>query len=175
MFVYNFKINDNFIFKIILTFIILISVIILIISSLNLFKNTKYEITANTLNTNKRLIVDNNNYTNILKEVYNNINSYIGYEINFSGYVYRTQNMKSNEFVLARDMLINSDNQSVVVGFLCTSDNAKNYQNGTWVNISGNIIKGYYHDQIPVIEVSKIKKTKAPENAFVYPPDMSNI
>ena len=42
-------------------------------------------------------------------------------------------------------MLINSDSQSVVVGFLCTHENAKEFKNGTWVNVTGKIIKGYYH------------------------------
>lgn len=83
--------------------------------------------------------------------------------------------MKDNEFVLARDMLINSDSQSVVVGFLCTSDNAKNFKNGTWVNVSGSIVKGYYHNQIPVIEINQIEETKKPEDAFVYPPDGTYI
>ena len=83
--------------------------------------------------------------------------------------------LKDNEFVLARDMLINSDSQSVVVGFLCTVDNAKDFKDGTWVNVSGSIIKGYYHDQIPVIDISEIKEVSKPEDSFVYPPDRTYI
>ena len=72
-------------------------------------------------------------------------------------------------------MLINSDSQSVVVGFLCSYDKAKDLKNGTWVNISGKIIKGYYHDEIPVIDINTIKETSKPEEEYVYPPDTSYI
>ena len=174
MIVYNFKVNGNIIFKSILIFIVVIALIILVISSSNLLKNTKFKV-EDTIETNNIVKIDTNNYTNILEEVYNNVDTYVGQNISFTGYVYRLYDMKDNEFVLARDMLINSDSQSVVVGFLCSANNAKKFKDGTWVNVSGSIIKGYYHNQIPVIEISEIKETKAPEDAFVYPPNNTYI
>ena len=72
-------------------------------------------------------------------------------------------------------MLINSDSQSVVVGFLCTHDKAKTFEDGTWVNVSGKIVKGYYHNQIPVIEITDIQTTTKPDESFVYPPDDTYI
>lgn len=174
MFIYNFKINGNLLFRGILVFIIIISVIILSLSIYKIYNNSKFIINDNIM-TNNIANIDSNQYTSILEEVYNNLDTYIGQNINFTGYVYRLEDMKENEFVLARDMLINSDSQSVVVGFLCNSNDAKKFKNGTWVNVSGSIIKGYYHNQIPVIEISNIKETKKPEDEFVYPPDNSYI
>lgn len=174
MFIYNFKINGNLLFRGILVFIIIISVIILSLSIYKIYNNSKFIVNDNIM-TNNISNIDSNQYTSILEEVYNNLDTYIGQNINFTGYVYRLEDMKENEFVLARDMLINSDSQSVVVGFLCNSNDAKKFKNGTWVNVSGSIIKGYYHNQIPVIEISNIKETKKPEDEFVYPPDNSYI
>ena len=135
MFIYNLKFSGNIIFKSILIIIIMIALIILFLSSLNIFKNAKLKVDDN-IEVNNTVNIDSNNYTNILEEVYNNVDTYVGQNISFTGYVYRLYDMKDNEFVLARDMLINSDSQSVVVGFLCTANNAKNFKNGTWVNIS---------------------------------------
>lgn len=174
MFIYNFKINGNILFKSILIFIIIVAIIVLFLSSINLFKNIKYK-KNDYIEANNIANITNNNYTNILDEVYNNVDTYIGQKINYTGYVYRLYDMKDNEFVLARDMLINSDSQSVVVGFLCTVDNAKDFKDGTWVNVSGSIIKGYYHNQIPVIDISEIKEVSKPEDSFVYPPDKTYI
>ena len=174
MFVYNLKINGNILFKGILIFIIITTLIILSCSIFNIYNKVKFKV-DDTIETNNVVNIDTNQYTNILEEVYNNIDTYVGQSINFTGYVYRLYDMKDNEFVLARNMLINSDSQSVVVGFLCTSDNAKNFKDGTWVNVSGNIIKGYYHNQIPVIEITEIKETSEPEDAFVSPPDNTYI
>ena len=59
--------------------------------------------------------ISDNNYTNILKEVHDDLNSYIGQTISFTGFVYRVSDIKDDEFILARNMIINSDNQTVVV------------------------------------------------------------
>ena len=67
-------------------------------------------------------------------------------------------------------MLINSDSQTVVVGFLCSYDKARNFKEGTWVNVTGKIVKGYYHNEIPVIDITKMEETKKPEDCYVYPP-----
>lgn len=115
--------------------------------------------------------ISDNNYTNILKEVHDDLNSYIGQTISFTGFVYRVSDIKDDEFILARNMIINSNNQTVVVGFLCKCTNAKNFADGTWVNITGTISKGDYHGEIPVLQITNISSTTKPENEFVYPPD----
>lgn len=174
MFVYNLKLNGNIIFRSILIFIIIFSFIILSISIYSIYQKGRF-LVNDSITTSNPIAIDSKQYTNILEEVYNDVDTYVGQSISFTGYVYRLSDMADNEFVLARDMLINSDSQSVVVGFLCTSDSAKDFKDGTWVNISGNIIKGYYHNQIPVIEITKIEETSKPEDEFVYPPDDTYI
>ena len=77
-----------------------------------------------------------NNYTNILKSVHDDVDTYVGQSICFTGYVYRVYDLTENQFVLARDMVVSSDFQTMVVGFLCTTENAKNFKDGTWVEIS---------------------------------------
>jgi len=59
--------------------------------------------------------ISSENYTDILKEVHENLNDYIGQKISFIGYVYRVSDLEENQFILARDMVINSKNQTVVV------------------------------------------------------------
>ena len=119
--------------------------------------------------------ITSSNFTNILKQIHDDIDTYVGQSINFTGYVYKLKDFSDTEFVLARDMLINSDSQSVVVGFLCNYEDAKNLKEGTWINITGQIIKGYYHDEIPVIDINKIEETSKPEEEYVYPPDSTYI
>lgn len=116
------------------------------------------------------------NYTNILKTVHENIDSYIGKKICFTGYVYRVLDLEENQFVLARDMIINSNSQTVVVGFLCEYDLAKDFENDTWVTITGEITKGDYHGDMPIIKVTQITVVDKPTTEeYVYPPDDSYI
>lgn len=174
MFVYNLKVNGNVIFRSIIIFIIVISLIIFSISVYNFYYKSKFVIN-DSIPLNSIAEIEAHEYTNILKQVYENIDTYIGQSINFTGYVYKVYDFKDSEFVLARDMLINSDSQSVVVGFLCTYDKAKDLKEGTWINVTGKIIKGYYHNEIPVIDINKIEETVKPEEEYVYPPDGTYI
>ena len=115
------------------------------------------------------------NYTNVLKNVHENIDKYTGQKIKFSGYVYRLYDFQKEQFVLARDMIISSDFQTVVVGFLCNSNIASNFEDKTWVEIEGTITKGNYNGDIPIIKVDKIEKIEKPSDEYVYPPDSSFV
>lgn len=116
------------------------------------------------------------NYTNILKSVHENIDSYVGKKICFTGYVYRVLDLQDNQFVLARDMIVSSNFQSVVVGFLCEYDNAKDFADNSWVQVTGEIFKGDYHGDMPIIKITDIKSVdKSSQEEYVYPPDDSYI
>lgn len=114
--------------------------------------------------------ITNSNYTNILMDSYDNIEKYIGKNISVVGYVFRLPDFSNNEFVIARDMLIDN-NQSQVVGFLCNYNKISEYETNSWVKINGVIEKGNYFGEIPIIRVKTLKKITTPNEIFVSPPD----
>lgn len=61
--------------------------------------------------------IENKNYTNVLKSVHDDISTYVGQKVSFSGYVYRVYDFQDDQFVLARDMVVSSDFQTVIVRF----------------------------------------------------------
>lgn len=170
MFIYNLKLNGNVLFRILIAFIIIVSLVILVLSLYNFYYKNKF-VVSDSLPLTSVANIETQNYTNILKQVYEDVDTYVGQTINFTGYVYKLYDFQDTQFVLARDMLINSDSQTVVVGFLCSYDKAKELKEGTWVNVTGEIIKGYYHNEIPVIDINKIEETEKPEEEYVYPPE----
>ena len=72
-------------------------------------------------------------------------------------------------------MIISSDFQSVIVGFLCESEESKNFEDNTWVEITGKIVKGDYHGDMPIVKITKINTINKPNDEYVYPPDESYI
>ncbi len=110
-----------------------------------------------------------------MKTVYDNLDNYVGQQIEFSGYVYRVYDFNNNQFVLARDMVIDSQNNTLVVGFLCNYDNASHFNDNSWIEIKGTITKGDYHGEIPLIEITSIKQINKPKDELVYPPDKAYI
>lgn len=177
MFIYNLKINGGLALKII---IIVLSVFMLIVFGISVYKifftSGKFEVN-DRFSQNEVIEIEPKNYTNILQAVHENSSSYIGKEIKFIGYIYRVIDLQDNQFVLARDMIINEERtQSVVVGFLSEYKNAKAFENGEWVELTGVIEMGKYHNkEIPIIKVTNLQKTVEPENAFVFPPDDTYI
>ena len=74
-------------------------------------------------------------------------------------------------------MVINDEGtQSVIVGFLSNYSDINQFQDGTWIEITGTIKKGKYHnEEIPIIDVEKIKEAEEPEEPFVPIPSNSYI
>lgn len=176
MFVYNVKINGSKVFKYFFIGIVILIVCILCIVSFRIFSGAKESGNASgCVPQNTVSKISSANYTNILKAVHENIDEYIGLKINFTGYVYRVLDLKDNQFILSRDMVISSDFKYVVVGFLCEAENAKDFENDTWVEITGEITKGDYHGEMPIIKVTEMHKVDKPNEEYVYPPDESYI
>lgn len=173
MFVYNVKLNSKSIVKISLVVIAIIVVIFFLISL--------YKILSSSFKVRDEMpepdvaYLTVESYTNVLKSVYENLDTYVGQKICFSGYVYRNIDFPETEFVLARDMLVEGSTKTLIVGFLCSYDDAQSYPDNTWVEITGEISKGNYHGEVPIIKVSKIKQIDKPADEYAYPPDSTYI
>lgn len=173
MFIYNVKLNSKNIVKISFVILAIIVVIFFLISLYKIFSTTvkvRDDIEAPDV-----AYIQVENYTNILKSVYEDLDTYVGQTICFSGYVYRNIDFASTQFVLARDMIMPDTQNKLIVGFLCSCKEAENYSDGTWVEIIGEITKGNYHGEIPILKITEIKQIDKPENEFTYPPDATYI
>ena len=174
MFIYNFKFNGKLFTKILFVIIGLIVTAYFLISAWKIYNNS-FKVRDEQQNDNV-INITADNYTNVLKAVHDDIDSYIGKKICFTGYVYRMYDFSDNEFVLARDMIISSDNQTLVVGFLCDCKKTEDYENNTWVEVTGEITKGNYHGEMPVIKIKDIKQIEKPDgNVCVYPPSNTYV
>ena len=177
MFIYNFKINGGFALKLIIILLSIFMLIVFGISIYRIFFTSGNFVVNDRIDAKEITEIMPENYTNILQAVHDDIDSYIGMKVKFTGYIYRLIDFKENQFVLARDMLINEEKtQSVVVGFLSEYKKANEFGNGEWVEITGIIEKGKYHNQeIPIIKITDMQKTNMPENAFVTAPNDTYI
>lgn len=177
MFVYNVKMNKNSIKIVVIILVILILLSIFAFVGYRFFNSISMVTVKDEMgNLNDcKIEINSNNYTNILKDSHDNIDKYVGKTIKGTGFIYRIYDFNENQFVLGRNMIISSDNKSVVVGFLCDGSssgvNVHSIANSSWVEIEGIIVKGNYHGDMPIIEVKNIKEADAPSDEFVYPPD----
>ena len=173
MFVYNVKINGSKVFKIFFAVVIILIICILGVVLFRIFSGANKA--SSCMPQNDVSEIPAKNYTNVLKTVHENIDNYVGMKIRFTGYIYRVSDLNDNQFVLARDMIISSNSQFLVVGFLCEYKNAKDYPDDTWVTVTGEIQKGDYHGDIPILMITDISERQKPSEEYVYPPDESYI
>ena len=180
---YNLKLNGKKIIIIIFLIIFIIMFLIIGFGIYNLFFKEDKNPTFNEIVTLDDSIMSNSvfeitpeNYTTILQTVTDNLDNYIGLKIHFTGYVYRLLDFEENQFVLARNMKVNpNSNQTLVVGFLCFYDKANNFDDSTWVDVTGEIVKGDYYGDIPEIKVLEMFECDIPEQKTVLPPDNTYI
>ena len=146
-------INIKFKFKFLIIILISLLIILSIIFLTKLFNNT--------------IIMNNENYVNILKDVHDNIENYVGTKITTNGYIFRASDFNEKQFVVARDMII-SESDYRIVGFLCESDTIKDFENNSWVTITGVISLKDYHGPMPIIEVTSINKIPVPDEPLIF-------
>lgn len=157
MYICNLKIDLK---KILIICLVIALVITLIIELSNMVKNNNTVSFDYTLN--------EQNFTEVLKTVHNDIDGNIGKTVKLSGYIFTLPDFKETNFVCGRDMLLDGDEK--VVGFLCEYEKAKDFTEGEWIEITGTFEKGYYMTDMPVIKVNTITKITAPPNTFVEAP-----
>ena len=180
MFIYNLKINGNKFAKILFSIMIIIIFFILCFGVYNIF--LKEKISENsvinvsyTIKPDEIFEINSANYTNILKAANENIDNYVGCKVHLTGYVYRLIDFTPNQFVVARDMIISNDKQCLIVGFLSEYNNANEFKDGAWVDVTGIIKKGNFNGDIAILNVLEIKEIQKPSDEFVYPPDDTYI
>lgn len=177
MIIYNIKLNKKLLLKASLMIMTIICISLTVTCIYNLFfsKTSSMNLIDDSIPSSEPAEITSSNYTNILKQVHNNLDTYVGQKISFTGYVYRLNNFNSKQFVLARDMDI-GNNQTLIVGFLCEYDKINEFEDSTWINIEGEITKGFYNnDYIPLIKITKIDRTDMPINPNVPMPDDSYV
>ena len=171
MFIYNMKVNSNGILKIIFGIAILIAILFFGISAYKIFTKSAEVKVEDEMRQTDVYNITASNYTNILKAVHDDLDTYLGQKIQFCGYIYRVSDIQDNQFILARDMIISSNLQTLVVGFLCEYSEINKFEDKVWVQIEGTIEKGEYYGEIPIIKIQKLQQIEKPSEEYVYPPD----
>ncbi len=158
MFVVNFKLD----FKKIFFACILIAAIIATIIE---FSNGTNSISTSQKQENYDFILTEENFTNTLKQIHENIDENLGKTVKMSGFVFKMPDFKDGYFVCGRNTVINNENN--VAGFLCNHSESSKFIDNEWIEITGVITKGDYNGVMPIIKVGNVTKITAPSNTFV--------
>lgn len=126
--------------------------------------DTQLEMQDNTI------LMNTNNFVKWTQEISYNMAKYEGKKIELTGFVFKADGFKENEFVPARLMMTCCAADLQPVGLLCHYDKAKNLEQDTWIIVKGKIeIIDYNGEKTPIIKAESIQNTDKPINDYVYP------
>ena len=117
-----------------------------------------------------RIIMDDVHFSAWISEVYTKLDLWVGTKITASGSVWKDGDLfASDEFALARMMMVCCAADLQPVGILAKWDEHQTLTDGEWVEITGTIAKTPYKDRFdPLIIVESVKKITPPQQEYVY-------
>lgn len=126
-----------------------------------------------------RIEFTDENFSYMLDDVCTNIEDYKGKKIIISGFVFKENSFKENEFVVSRMLMSCCAADTQLVGLLSKWDEAKNLSNDQWIKVVGTIEETNYKDEtteeegiIPYIRVENVEILETPVKQYIYPFDM---
>jgi len=98
------------------------------------------------------------------------MNHFIGKQVEITGFVYREDDMLSNQFVVARFSVQCCSADATPYGVMVDYAGGGNFANDSWVHVTGTIEQSTYNgNEVMIIQATKAAKTSANKAPYVYP------
>ena len=96
--------------------------------------------------------------------------NFIGKDVEISGFVYREDDMRPDEFVVSRMAMQCCSADAMPYGFLVKSARGSALKKDTWITLTGTLATTDYRgNEIIRLEAKKFKTIHPPEDPYVYP------
>ncbi|MGE8203710.1 TIGR03943 family putative permease subunit [Heyndrickxia sp. NPDC080065] len=127
-----------------------------------------YDTLQQSLIAQKKIVVDDKVYMPTMSILQENLDEFIGKEIETVGFVYREKDFKNNQIVIARFVISCCIADASVYGIMAQGDIAS-LENDTWIRVKGRLNKINYNDTtLPVLKIHSIEKIQEPKQPYVY-------
>ncbi|CAG7639078.1 hypothetical protein PAESOLCIP111_04007 [Paenibacillus solanacearum] len=98
------------------------------------------------------------------------LDRFIGKKLQLTGFVYRQEEMKDNQFVVGRFTVQCCSADAAPFGVLVEYDRAKTLATDSWVTVTGTIQKGSFNDmEVLKLKVESVAKAEPAKSPYVYP------
>ncbi|WP_309119449.1 TIGR03943 family putative permease subunit [Paenibacillus sp.] len=116
------------------------------------------------------MIVREDAYLEMITAIDLFMNRFVGKRVQIEGFVYRTEEMAADEFVVARMAMDCCSADATPYGFLVQSQGASRFAEDTWIRVTGTIGTADWGGvEIVKIEAAEVADIDSPETPYVYP------
>ncbi|MFC0473386.1 TIGR03943 family putative permease subunit [Halalkalibacter kiskunsagensis] len=132
--------------------------------------NQYYEELAEEVLTKGSIVVTEENYLDMMTMLDLQLERFIGKPIEIIGFVYREPEFEDDQLVVARFGMTCCVADASVYGTMVTTEEASQFENDTWVRVTGILDQTEYNDfRIPLIQLREIEIVEQPESPYVFP------
>ncbi|MFZ3589343.1 TIGR03943 family putative permease subunit [Bacillus sp. DJP31] len=116
-----------------------------------------------------KIVVEDETYIQTMNIIDSNVDKFVGKKVEMIGFVFREEDFKSNQMVVARFGLSCCVADSSVYGTLSTGDMVKDLKDDQWVRVSGTFEKAEYNDwELPYLQIEEIELIEQPKHPYIY-------
>jgi putative membrane protein len=122
-----------------------------------------------SLLTADKVVFTQENYLAILEIIHNNLEHFVGKEVELTGFVYREPDFAKEKAVIARFGISCCVADASVYGMLANGKQLQSIANDEWVKVIGVIKQTNYKGNVfPCIEIKGMNKIKQPNDPYIY-------
>jgi putative membrane protein len=133
------------------------------------YTKTPFGSTVVLIITDNTITLDNSNFVNWISTLDNDPAKYKGMKIEYTGYVYKSGDFGTDQFVAARDMMWCCAADLQLIGCLCQYDKASELEDNSWVKINGTLSTTTWKGAVtPLIVDASVVPAQKPANDYVY-------
>ncbi|MDF2548513.1 MAG: hypothetical protein K0R93_3411 [Anaerosolibacter sp.] len=118
---------------------------------------------------------DDKSFGYVNTQIYADPGRYNGKKVIITGFVFRSSDFKENEFKVVRKESSGCTADAYVLGLVCRSENAVDYENDQWVTVKGTLVVTKYVDpktnfiyEEIYLEPESIEKIKNRTDYYIY-------
>jgi putative membrane protein len=122
------------------------------------------------------ILIEEKNFYEAVNELGRNLDKYKGKNVTISGFVFKKEGLKKDEFVIARMSMDCCAADSQVIGMMAKWNRTLDLKKDSWVKVEGIVEEVEYKEPgtntnliLPVIRVNSIEKIATPDNIYIYP------
>ncbi|WP_066400475.1 TIGR03943 family putative permease subunit [Neobacillus mesonae] len=130
----------------------------------------EYEEIKQILEQSHLIKMKDNVYSVYYEEIDNNPDKFKGREIELKGFVYKEDEFKQDQLVIARFSITHCVADAGIIGFLSEFKDASSVEENTWIEARGVLdISTFNGAELPIIKITKWKEIKEPNQPYIYP------
>lgn len=117
-----------------------------------------------------QLIVTDDNFVALIAQIYENPEKFVGKDISMLGFVVRDDDFSFRQIGIVRYVITCCIADAMPFGLLCNYENASNFKDGTWLEISGTIeMVTLRNTNFAAVKIKSVQTAKEPQMPYVYP------